>query len=203
MRPLCRRSTAAETAAARTCSLRLERWKRHEDGPPYGPSGCTVSSVRTSPANEGPAKTATMQARGSGYGVMSKSPSTYLIGRSAQADIVLGDATVSRLHAELVSGRDRTWYLTDRNSTGGTFRWDAGTWNTLTQDFIHPGDRLRFGTFECSADDLLRQVPLQGGAADGPPAGGSGSGPAIRDNRPQGPVRRDPMTGDVVSIEDE
>ena len=78
---------------------------------------------------------------------MRRSPTTYLIGRSARADIVLEDATVSRLHAELVRGRDRTWYLTDRDSTGGTFRWDAGAWLALTQDFIRPGDRLRFGDF--------------------------------------------------------
>ena len=135
-----------------------------------------------------------------------RAPVTYLVGRSAEADIVLADATVSRLHAELVRAADGTWYLTDRGSTGGTHRLDAGGWVPIVQGFVRPGDRLRLGGLECTLDDLLSGI--QGGAgaagpAHGPPHGGSGTGSPVRDDRPDGPVRRDPRTGDILSVEDD
>ena len=129
--------------------------------------------------------------------------STYLIGRSARADIIIGDATVSRLHAELVRGRNRTWYLTDCGSTGGTFLWNAGKWDPIKQDYVNPGDRFKFGGFECSLEDLLRRIPHEGAAEYGSQGTDSGTGSAIRDDRPRGPVRRDPSTGDLISVEDE
>lgn len=134
---------------------------------------------------------------------MRSSPKTYLIGRSPQADIVLDDATVSRQHAELVMGRDGTWYLIDRNSTGGTCLWSGANWVPIKQTFVRQGDRLKFAAFECSVDDLLRQIPDAGGAASGPPGDGSGQGTPMRDDRPAGPVRRDPATGEIVSTGDE
>ena len=134
---------------------------------------------------------------------MRSSISTYVIGRSAQADIVIGDETVSRLHAELVQGRDRTWYLADRGSTGGTFLWNAGKWNPVKQDFIHPGDRLRFGAFECRVEDLLRRIPQEGSTENMSQGTEPGMDSAKHDDRPRGPVRRDPSTGDLIPVEDE
>ena len=125
--------------------------------------------------------------------------STYVIGRSAQADIVIGDATVSRMHAELVRGRDRTWYLTDLSSTRGTFLWSAGKWVAVKQDYVNPGDRIKFGTFECNLEDLLQRIPREGAMERRPQETGS----AVRDDRPRGPVRRDPSTGDLISAKDE
>lgn len=116
---------------------------------------------------------------------------------------MFGDATVSRLHAELVKGRDGTWYLTDRGSTGGTYLWDEGSWVPVKQRFIGPGDRLMLGTFECGVDDLLRRIPGGGEVAPGPPDGEPGEGSPVRDDRPQGPVRRDPVTGEILSAGDE
>ena len=134
---------------------------------------------------------------------MPPSPSTYKIGRSPQADIVLVDATISRLHAELVRGRDGTWYLTDRDSMGGTFLWNEGEWNSIRQSFVRLGDRLKFGEYECGLDTLLHQISHGGGNSNESLAGESGTGSSIRDDRPQGPVRRDPVTGDLIPIEDE
>ena len=160
------------------------------------------------------------------------SPVTYLIGRSREADIVLEDMSVSRLHAELVAGRDGTWYLTDRASSGGTCRLDAEGWAPIRQEYVHPGDRLRLGRFECTLDDLLRGLstgsaaalepvasrpatapePLPQGEAPHPPgatapetAGGEPGeeGTPVRDDRPAGAVRRDPGTGEILSMEDE
>ena len=42
-----------------------------------------------------------------------------LIGRSPRCDLVLGDPTVSRKHAELVREEDR-WIVRDLSSTNGT-----------------------------------------------------------------------------------
>lgn len=133
------------------------------------------------------------------------SPVTFLIGRSREADIVIDDATVSRRHAELVAGADGTWYLTDRGSSGGTWRREAGGWVPIRQDFVRAGERLRLGGFECTVDELLRRIPGGGApAAPGPAGAGPGTGGApARDDRPAGPVRRDPETGEILSGEDE
>ena len=131
------------------------------------------------------------------------SPATYVIGRSTKADIVLSDPTVSRLHAELVRSGDGTWYLTDRRSSGGTYRLDAGSWMPIEQDFVRPGDRLRLGGFECTLDELLRLIPAGPGTAPGSVDDGPDAGPTVYDGRPAGPVRRDPITGEVLSTEDE
>ncbi len=133
---------------------------------------------------------------------MRGSPSTYLVGRSARADIVLEDPTVSRLHAELVKGGDGTWYLTDRGSTGGTYLRDEGNWVPVTQEFVRPGDRLMLGSFECGVDELLRRIPGGGEAASGPPGGEPGPGSPVRDDRPEGPVLRDPATGEILPAEE-
>ena len=142
------------------------------------------------------------------------SPVTYLIGRSGEADIVLEDMSVSRLHAELVAGRDGTWFLTDRASSGGTYRLDAEGWAPIRQEYVHPGDRLRLGRFECTLDDLLRGLTtgsvasfeaVASSPATAPePAGGEPeAGTPVRDDRPAGAVRRDPVTGEILSMEDE
>lgn len=159
------------------------------------------------------------------------SPVTYLIGRSGEADVVLEDMSVSRRHAELVAGRDGSWYLTDRASSGGTCRLDAQGWAPIRQEYVHPGERLRFGSFECTLDDLLHglssttvaaieavasspatgpeplpqdDLPHPPGATAPEPAGGEpGAGTPVRDDRPAGAVRRDPGTGEILSMEDE
>jgi len=116
---------------------------------------------------------------------------------------VLRDSTVSRLHAELVRARDGAWYLTDRGSTGGTFlRSDRG-WTKIRQEFVRPGDGLRFGRFECSADELLQRISNGGVAPSDAGKKSTGPGSPVRDDRPAGPVLRDPATGDVISAEDE
>ena len=134
---------------------------------------------------------------------MRSSLSTYLIGRSQKADIVIGDITVSRLHAELVRGRDRRWFLTDRSSTGGSYIWYEGKWKPVRQEFVRSGDRLKFGAFECSLDDLLHQLSHTGESKSESQGGETGTGTPILDDRPQGPVRRSPTTGDVIARKDE
>lgn len=130
------------------------------------------------------------------------SPATYVIGRSTSADIKLGDPTVSRLHAELVRSGDGTWYLTDRRSSGGTYRMDGDSWIEIVQDFVRPGDRLRLGGYECTLDELLRLIPSVPGMAPGSAGDGTGGGgPIVHDDRPRGAVVRDEY-GQVISRED-
>ena len=126
-------------------------------------------------------------------------PVTYLVGRSAEADIVLTDSTVSRLHAELVGGADGMWYLTDRCSTGGTWLFDGGDWIPIEQDYVRPGDRLRLGGFECALEDLLRLIP-SGRGTDGQVAtvdDGPEGGVTVSDDRLAGAVIRDWKTGEI------
>lgn len=128
---------------------------------------------------------------------------TYLIGRSAEADIVLGDASVSRLHAELVRGKDGTWYLTDRNSTGGTYLHSRGEWVPVKQGFVRAEDRVMLGAYACGVDDLLRRIPDSAKASSASDGVELGSVTPLPDDRPAGPVRRDPVTGDILSVEDD
>ena len=134
-------------------------------------------------------------------------PATYLVGRSGEADIVLSDPTVSRLHAELVRGTDGGWYLTDRRSTGGTHVLEEGEWIAIDQDHVHHGDRLRLGGYECTLDDLLRRLPSSpgGGPASRSEAArnNASSSTTVEDDRPWGAVVRNPETGAIQPREDD
>ena len=132
---------------------------------------------------------------------------TYVIGRSAFADIVLPDTSVAPRHAELVRTRDGRFYLTDCCSEGGTWRRDPdgagdGDWQPLRQAFVDLEETLRFGEQVSRLSDLLAdrlEVPLpEGVAAD---AGGNwpGGGAASSSKpRPRGRVERDPLSGEIV-----
>ncbi|MGX4731863.1 FHA domain-containing protein [Kitasatospora griseola] len=73
-----------------------------------------------------------------------------LIGRMIGSGLRLGDATVSRRHAELrFEGGD--WMLYDLGSSNGTYVNDR---RLAGSTVVRPGDRLRFGrlAFQLSAD---------------------------------------------------
>ena len=54
------------------------------------------------------------------------------------------------------------------------------------------------GAFECGVDDLLRWIPTGGDGIPGQPGDEPAAGTPARDDRPVGPVRRDPATGDIL-----
>ena len=91
---------------------------------------------------------------------------TFLIGRHPDCDLILSCDSVSRRHAEVVFTADGNYYVTDRNSTGGTFVYSESDWNPLRQGFIKITDRLRFGDYEMAASRLeeLRSTTAVGGA---------------------------------------
>jgi hypothetical protein len=64
-----------------------------------------------------------------------------LIGRSAMADFVVADATVSARHAVLTYA-DGSWALKDAGSRNGTY---VNGWRVVDQVLVRPGDELTLG----------------------------------------------------------
>jgi pSer/pThr/pTyr-binding forkhead associated (FHA) protein len=86
--------------------------------------------------------------------------STYIsLGRARNCDVVLRDASVSKLHA-LFFVRAAKWHVVDRGSANGT----AVNGATLMRDEptrIGPGDRMTFGLLQCLFADgeiLFREL---------------------------------------------
>ena len=131
---------------------------------------------------------------------------TYVIGRSAFADIVVADDSVAPRHAELVVTDDGRFHITDCTTATGTWR-QAGSnetygtngeapWEPVRQAFVSQQEPLRFGGYLCTLKALLqtanadRAVPQDG-------RGGSVAAPD-RPQRHKGRVERDAKTGEIV-----
>jgi hypothetical protein len=82
----------------------------------------------------------------------------FLIGRDRSCDIVVDDAATSRCHAELELLDDGRWYLTDRRSTHGTFLITPAGERRISQEYVSPGDTLRFGEREETVRELLDDI---------------------------------------------
>ena len=125
----------------------------------------------------------------------------FIVGRGRRADIRLDDASVSRLHAELVVSDGGAIHVADRSSANGTWFETDGRWERIAQRAVVPGDRLRLGDVEIAVSELMRRVPARADA--GTPADGQAAsrvaGRRSGDGLPQGPVRRDPRTGEVIA----
>src|SRR5690606_2088470 len=121
----------------------------------------------------------------------------YTIGRGHKADIVVGDASVSRVHAELVSTDDGRYHLTDCGSKYGTFIWRDNGWKRIRQVYVRARDPVKLGEYETSAALLLEMLPedkrqprvtvIEGDVVASP-----------KSDLPSGPVERDPETGEIV-----
>lgn len=129
-----------------------------------------------------------------------------LIGRSAHADVVIPDASVSAYHAEVVVTEDRRCHVTDRASAQGTYHRvsDAELWTPVRQTFVEMSDQLRLGEYVCEVADLLGEL-LDTVPGDGQPeSAGDGAGTAAAPSdgetpdRLRGAVERDPVTGEIV-----
>lgn len=130
---------------------------------------------------------------------------TLVIGSSANADIVLADATVARQHAELVITDDGRYHLTDCGGDGGTWRAVARrrgeeVWERTRQSFVALRQPLRFGQYRTSIEALLapRAAAVQAAAAAAGEGGGGAAGGGPADPALRGPVERDPRTGEIV-----
>ena len=66
------------------------------------------------------------------------------VGKMAgNVDVVIKDSTISRIHARFTR-QDNQIYVTDMNSTNGTFK-NGLRLNPNETVLIEPGDELRFG----------------------------------------------------------
>jgi predicted component of type VI protein secretion system len=120
---------------------------------------------------------------------------TLQIGRSQHADIVIADAGVAALHAELVVTSDGRIYVTDRGGEDGTFlRAPGADWSPLRQGFVEDGEELRFGSFAIPVAALRRRAAEA--TDDGPVGQGGYGGRPVQQIR--GAVERDPATGEIV-----
>jgi Domain of unknown function (DUF1707)/Inner membrane component of T3SS, cytoplasmic domain len=81
----------------------------------------------------------------------------FTIGRTRDCDLCLTDLSVSRLHAELVRGRDG-WLLNDLGSHNGT---RLNGWLVRETVSVRAGDRLEFG----SAAFVVQEDPHKPAAA--------------------------------------
>lgn len=122
---------------------------------------------------------------------------TFTIGRGEGCEIQLVDDSVSRRHAELVIGESGVLYLTDCGSSFGTFRVNGSDWEAIKQCYVKPGERLCFGEYETTVAVLLEiaRRPENFGGDESK----KGSVTGDEDKRPSGRVRRDPISGEVVS----
>ncbi len=82
---------------------------------------------------------------------------TYVIGRKGQ--IQLFDKTTSAKHAEL-SVIDNQMYLTDLDSTNGTYLMDHGKRKRFKQGYINLEQTLAFGEHVCTVRELVARAEL-------------------------------------------
>ena len=104
---------------------------------------------------------------------------TWLVGRHGNCDLVIDDPTVSRRHANLCEVGPQLYLLDDLDSTSGTFVLQPQGWRRITSSRVRGTDRVRFGAFETSVEELLHRRK--------PPSVETGAA-----------VERDPETGAIV-----
>jgi hypothetical protein len=124
------------------------------------------------------------------------------VGRADSADIQLADSSVSRLHAELVITANGRYYLTDCNSSGGISVQKNGQWSRIKQAYVAKNEVLLLGQYQTSVEELVVQVKEGRGAGMLSGVGGAVAEPSPQDNLPEGPVRRDLSTGEILRQED-
>lgn len=90
---------------------------------------------------------------------------TFIIGRHQDCDLSLTDSSVSRRHAEVVLTPDGNYYITDRNSTLGTFIYNGSDWEPIRQITVTSSDRLRCGHYEIIASRFEFLRTLSGSAS--------------------------------------
>ena len=79
---------------------------------------------------------------------------SWIVGRGQECDVWLDDTSVSRHHAEVVCLSDGRLCVTDRGSTNGTFVRDGAEWRAIDREFLSPSDRVRFGDYEITVNEL-------------------------------------------------
>ena len=128
--------------------------------------------------------------------------STYKIGRNSDMDVRIDDPTVSRIHAELVVTANGEYFLTDCDSSGGTYVARNGEWIRIRQDFIASTDAILLGRHQTTAPQLITMVARDAGDNKGDEHSDEERTPLPTDNLPEGPVRRKIGTGEIIQNEE-
>ena len=113
-------------------------------------------------------------------------------------DVTLPSAKASRLHAELevkpsAPLNEPRYLLRDRNSTNGTRVFRGGRWMRVSAEVVQPADKVRFGDYETTVAELLRNAGVLSNTS-----GIGEEGKRAQDLRLAGPVKRNPGTGEVM-----
>jgi len=82
------------------------------------------------------------------------------IGRDPSCGVVVADDSISRIHAEMIVLEGGRLFLTDRNSTNGTWIVRNGKEIVVRQEYVYKGDVVRFGDVQMSASELADALPL-------------------------------------------
>ncbi len=122
----------------------------------------------------------------------------YRIGRSSDVDIQIDDASISRIHAELIATQSGSYYLTDCESSNGSFVWRDSVWMPIKQDFIGPAEHIALGTYQTTATQLIAMTAQGNRYNTGNLHSHEERKPLPADDLPKGPVRRDPDTGEII-----
>jgi RsiW-degrading membrane proteinase PrsW (M82 family) len=89
-------------------------------------------------------------------------PTTFTVGRDASADLVIGDPSISRRHAEIVLLDDARLFVRDLGAANGTVLVRGGAHTRLAREVISRGDEVQFGdvtlTFDALRDMLFEKL---------------------------------------------
>ncbi len=124
--------------------------------------------------------------------------SLYRIGRDSDMDIQIDDASISRIHAEFIATESGSYYLTDCESSNGSFVWRDSVWMPIKQDFISPTEHIALGTYQTTATQLIAMIARERRYNTENLLSREERKPLPADDLPKGPVRRDPRTGEII-----
>jgi len=84
----------------------------------------------------------------------------FTIGREKSCDVLVGDESVSRLHAEIWL-EDGQIMLADRGSSNGTMLVRGGAAAPLTYGSVERTDQIRLGSVTLDVKDLIEAVEVR------------------------------------------
>ena len=97
------------------------------------------------------------------------SKTTFTIGRDPTADIPVADGSVSRIHAEITLLDGDRIFVTDCQSSNGTYLIRGGTETRISQEKAGPGDQVKFGGVSLNVADVVAAVRRKMSAEAAPP----------------------------------
>jgi len=82
----------------------------------------------------------------------------FTVGRAESNDVVLSDPTVSNNHAEFNVAQNNSIFVSDRNSSNGTYLLVDGKEKKLVAQWVTPDGILKFGEAKVAVRELLDAV---------------------------------------------